>query len=89
MKNRILTIFTILAILLPLMAFPQAASAATPVSIYDIQYTTDSSGDSPYTSETVTTQGVVTAVFGSNYVWIQDGSGPWSGLYIYKLSNFN
>jgi hypothetical protein len=58
---------------------------APEVSIYDIQYTDSASGDSPYDNDTVTTEGIVTAVFsGGNQVWIQDGEGPWNGLNLYQ-----
>ncbi len=54
------------------------------LAIYDIQYTTDPSGDSPYADQTVTTTGIVTAVEAGNYnVFIQDGSGSWNGIMIY------
>ena len=56
------------------------------VSVYDIQYTTDASGDSPYTDQTVNTHGVVTAVLSSGY-FIQSGNGPWSGIYVYDSNN--
>jgi len=56
------------------------------VSIYDIQYTVDSSGDSPYEDETVATEGIVTAVFGK-YVFIQDGAGAWNGIHLEKSGN--
>ena len=57
-------------------------STITP--IYDIQYTEDPSGDSPYAGQTVTTQGVVTAVYyDGDRVWIQEGAGAWNGLYLY------
>jgi predicted extracellular nuclease len=62
-----------------------------PVSIYEIQYTTDPSGDSPYAGQTVTTQGVVTAFFyagGDRYTFIQDGTGPWSGLVLYQPDGY-
>jgi predicted extracellular nuclease len=58
---------------------------ANSVSIHDIQYTTDSSGDSPYEDEFLMTEGVVTGVFGSS-AFIQDGTGSWSGLYLYNPS---
>ncbi len=61
------------------------------VSIYDIQFTSDPSGVSPYAGQTVTTRGVVTAFFyagGSRYTFIQDGSGPWSGLLLYKPDGY-
>jgi len=53
------------------------------VSIYDIQYSTASPEDSPYMDQTVYTTGVVTA-FKPGGFFIQDGVGPWSGLYIYN-----
>jgi hypothetical protein len=53
------------------------------VSIYDIQYTTDPDGDSPYMDQVLYTYGVVTAT-GSAGFFIQDGTGPWSGLYIFN-----
>ncbi|MCX6270911.1 MAG: GEVED domain-containing protein [Bacteroidetes bacterium] len=51
-------------------------------SIYEIQYTADDSGNSPYADQEVTTGGIVTATFSLGY-FIQSGSGPWSGLYVY------
>lgn len=62
--------------------------APTITSIYDIQYTTDASGDSPKKDSVVTTRGVVTGVFqiGSNAgkFFIQDGDGAWNGIYVYE-----
>lgn len=52
----------------------------TIVSIYDIQGQQD---DSPYNGQVVSTTGVVTGNFGSNY-YIQDGTGGWNGLFIYE-----
>ncbi len=58
------------------------------VTIYDIQYTTDPSGDSPYADQTIQTTGIVTAIYEpqagivANY-YIQDGQGPWNGIYVY------
>ncbi|MCP4541808.1 MAG: hypothetical protein GY832_32150, partial [Chloroflexi bacterium] len=61
--------------------------AQTYTPIYDIQYTADPSGDSPYKDQTVTTQGIVVADFdGGDRVWIQDGAGAWNGLYLYLPS---
>ena len=56
---------------------------ATAATIYDIQYTDDASGDSPYLGQIVLTSGIVTYINGSN-VWIQDGSGAWNGVMIYS-----
>ena len=54
-------------------------------SIYDIQYTEESGGDSPLAGETVTVQGIVT---GETYAYedhffIQDSAGAWSGIMVY------
>jgi predicted extracellular nuclease len=51
-------------------------------SIYDIQYTTDPSGDSPMVDQEVTIAGIVTAVDGDNF-WMQDAPGEWNGVYVY------
>ncbi len=56
------------------------------VSIYDIQYTTNPNGDSPYNSQIVKTAGIVTAFYSAGY-FIQDGNGPWSGLFVYDNTN--
>jgi hypothetical protein len=65
------------------------AAPLTPTSIYDIQYTTDPSGDSPYNGQTVLTGGIVTAdlpAAGDGY-FVQSGSGPWTGVYVYDTDN--
>jgi len=51
-------------------------------TIYQIQYTTLPTGDSPLMDSIVTTSGVVTASYASGY-FIQDGTDPWNGLYVY------
>jgi predicted extracellular nuclease len=56
------------------------------VSIYDIQYTTAMSGDSPYVGQTVETSGIVTATYASGY-FIQNGVGPWTGVHVFNNSN--
>ena len=81
MKKRALVLVGILFLSLLLVA---PANAATPyVPIHDIQYTTDPSGDSPYAGQTVITRGVVTAVDGTKSFFIQNGTGPWNGVYVY------
>jgi len=57
--------------------------AQTEVTIYEIQGQQD---HSPYEGQTVKTQGIVTAMFGSSY-FIQDGEGEWNGVYVYASSN--
>jgi len=55
-------------------------------SIYQIQYTTDPSGDSPYKDSTVVTSGIVTVgskVFSSGGFYLQDGDGAWNGILVY------
>jgi predicted extracellular nuclease len=59
--------------------------------IYDIQYTTDATGDSPLKDSIRQTSGIVTGVFqiGSNAgrYFIQDGPGAWNGIYVYDNAN--
>ncbi len=56
-----------------------------PLTIQDVQYTPFNSGYSGYNSFTVTVRGVVTADtsdFGT-MVYIQNGTGPWSGIQLF------
>ena len=58
------------------------------VTIRDIQYTTDPSGNSPLEGQTVRFTGVVTAgtdtwVRTINGFFVQDSIGPWHGVYVY------
>lgn len=52
------------------------------ITIYDIQYTTDPSGISPYVDDTISTGGIVTGV-GSQGFFMQSGYGQWTGIYVY------
>jgi len=56
------------------------------VSIQKIQSTTTDGDASAYSGDLVGTKGVVTAV-GSNFFVIQNGTGPWSGIYVYTGSS--
>jgi predicted extracellular nuclease len=58
----------------------------TYVSIYDIQYTTAMSGDSPFVGQTVETSGIVTGTYASGY-FIQNGTGPWTGIHVFNNTN--
>jgi hypothetical protein len=64
----------------------EATVTVDTVSIHDIQYTTDASGDSPYKDQIVYTGGIVTAKGNGSY-FIQAGSGPWNGVYVYDNLN--
>jgi len=55
------------------------------VTIHDIQFTEDASGDSPSAGQFVKTKGVVTGVTTKGF-YIQDGNGAWNGVYVYKPS---
>lgn len=55
-------------------------------SIHEIQNTTLPNGDSPLLGETVLTGGVVTAV-ASNGFFLQNGGGPWSGIFVFSTQN--
>ncbi|MCK6557960.1 lamin tail domain-containing protein [bacterium] len=53
------------------------------LTIYDLQYTPYADGNSGYTNLTVTVQGIVTTdTTDFSYYWIQDGTGPWSGIWV-------
>jgi len=54
------------------------------LTCYDVQYTDDLSGDSPYMDQIVTVTGIVTGIVPGTGIFISDpDGGPWSGLYIY------
>jgi len=68
---------------------PTATPTETPTpvtaTIYDIQYTTDPSGDSPYLGQLVTTTGIITAFEdGNSNMFMQDGTGAWNGINLYQ-----
>lgn len=67
-----------------LVATPPAPSTST-VGIYDVQYTTDPSGDSPLAGQTVTTAGVVTAITADGFT-IADDIGPWHAVFVYTIA---
>jgi len=67
------------------VTFTVNTAAPSTITIHDIQYTTDASGDSPYKTQIVTTSGIVTGIIASKGFYIQDGVGAWNGLYIYDL----
>jgi predicted extracellular nuclease len=58
------------------------------VPIYDIQFTSDMSGDSPLAGQSVITGGIVTAVGVDGY-FIQNSntSGPWNGIFVFNSFN--
>lgn len=63
--------------------------APVAASIYDIQYTTNPDGNSTYLGQIVQTGGIVTGVdtIGGNSYFIQAGTGPWSGIYVFDGSS--
>lgn len=55
-------------------------------SIYNIQYTTDPNGNSPFANSTVLTGGIVTAIHSTGF-FIQSGTGPYSGIFVFNNTN--
>lgn len=58
-------------------------------SIYEIQYTTAPDGASTFNGDAVITGGIVTGLdtIGADAYFIQAGSGPWSGVYVYDQAH--
>lgn len=54
-------------------------------SIYDIQYTTNPNGNSPFANSTVLTGGIVTAIHSTGF-FVQSGTGPWSGIFVFTTT---
>lgn len=59
-----------------------AAPVATNYTIFELQSDVDANGNSNLVGSLVVTNGVVTAVYSSNLYTIQDGNGPFSGLWV-------
>lgn len=61
------------------------------VSIHDIQYTTDPSGESPYKGMDVRTSGIITAISISKGAqkgyFIEAAEAAWNGVYVYDPGN--
>ncbi len=55
-------------------------------SIYNIQYTNDPTGNSPFANSTVLTGGIVTAIHSTGF-FVQSGTGPWSGIFVFNNTN--
>ena len=56
------------------------------LSIYDIQYTDDPSGDSDFAGQEVTISGIVTGTFFTGY-FIAEAPGPWQAIYVFSNRN--
>lgn len=72
-------------ILLTLALAACTSTTATGLTIHDIQYTTDPSGDSPYAAQVVTTGGVVTAVHYDGFL-MYEGPAPWQSIFVYTYT---
>ncbi|MDA3910798.1 MAG: T9SS type A sorting domain-containing protein [Bacteroidales bacterium] len=69
------------------MLFALSLSAQTPATIYEIQGQADAS---PYENQIVITSGLVTSLIRDYGFFLQDGDGPWSGVYVfYDDADFN
>ncbi|MBN1551842.1 amidohydrolase family protein [bacterium] len=58
------------------------SASADRVAIYDVQYTDDPSGNSPYAGTNVTVTGIVTFATYEGFV-MAESEGPWHAIYIY------
>lgn len=59
----------------------------TEATIYEIQYTEDPSGDSPLMNTNVITMGIVTGAKAGVGYFLQDGAGPWNGIFVNDAVN--
>ncbi len=81
---------SILSTIIILLITSASALSQPLVSVYDIQYTTDPGGASPYSDQTVSTGGIITATEYNNslsrYFIADREGGPWSGVYVFDLA---
>ncbi len=80
-KKSSILLLTVVLITSLLIVYP-TLSSTNQITIQEIQRDRTEKGGSSYADETVTTTGVVTATGDSGY-YLQDGSGPWSGIFVY------
>ncbi len=76
-------------ILFMLLLLASAMLFAEVLSVYDIQYTEESNGNSPYSGQTdITVGGIVTAngYSGDKFFLSDRSGGPWSGIYVYDYN---
>lgn len=77
-------------IVLSILALSLSLGLMAQLSCYDIQFTDNPNGDSPYKDQTVTVQGIVTANNRGTGFYIGDAEGgPWSGLYVFHGNTSN
>lgn len=81
-----------IGILLDSIAITSTTTPPTSIKkIYDIQFTTAPSGDSPEMGNVVTTRGVITGIVKNgpdkHAFFIQDSAKAWNGLYIYERND--
>lgn len=60
-----------------------AVEPPTEATIAEIQESTAPDGASPLVGTVVATQGVVSALNGTSGFFLQDGTGPWTGIYVF------
>ena len=77
---------TAMAVAVWVLCALQTGARAVPVEvdIYDVQYTTDPSGDSPYLGQEVTISGVVSSACTDGYTVMQN-PGPWESVFVYSF----
>jgi hypothetical protein len=64
----------------------QDVEPALRTSIYDVQFTSDSSGNSDFLGKTVTISGITTAAFPDGYTVAED-SGAWHSIFVFSKRN--
>ncbi|MCD4828061.1 MAG: T9SS type A sorting domain-containing protein [Candidatus Cloacimonetes bacterium] len=76
--------------LLVILSLVAGAMFAQNLTCYDVQYTANPDGVSPYFGQNVVVEGIVSAVLWKGYAsfFISDpAGGAWSGVFIYDLEN--
>ena len=63
-----------------------AAPVATPATIYQIQHNVTPPNDSPFNTQLISTSGVATAIQSNGY-YLQNGNGPWNGVFVLDYTN--
>lgn len=86
MTRRLLILVALLAVT-GSTAVPLSLSQTIGLAIGEIQFTRDPTGASPYVDQTVSTSGVVTAVYQDGFVIEDEAGGAWSGIFVYDADH--
>ncbi|HXP48555.1 MAG TPA: hypothetical protein VN922_01310, partial [Bacteroidia bacterium] len=88
MRTKLFTLVLAIGLTLSVKAQSGHNPQAYPtVSLYDIQYTTNPNGNSPYMNQYVNTGGIVTAIYSYGYYVQNSYATKWAAINVYDRNH--